>query len=207
MYVVFFFFFFQAEDGIRDGRVTGVQTCALPISPIRASRRGRYQLRLPSSVIVAGTNRSGLHPAGDVPLLDEVAPFRRLVDTLLAPPLRPKGEVRTTLAVDDLLGGRAWARGLAVASSGLHGVSDSRCDRPRVGFFCAENDVDARKLGCRRRKRPGGVKQARKTDPFGRLSSGYARRSSAGGASSRTRRTSSDGKASSSRRRYSRFSI
>src|SRR6266581_7768662 len=27
------FFFFQAEDGIRDGRVTGVQTCALPISP------------------------------------------------------------------------------------------------------------------------------------------------------------------------------
>src|SRR5437870_12947339 len=26
-------FFFQAEDGIRDGHVTGVQTCALPISP------------------------------------------------------------------------------------------------------------------------------------------------------------------------------
>ena len=29
---VFFFFFFQAEDGIRDTSVTGVQTCALPIS-------------------------------------------------------------------------------------------------------------------------------------------------------------------------------
>src|SRR5437867_8162226 len=29
----FFFFFFQAEDGIRDRTVTGVQTCALPISP------------------------------------------------------------------------------------------------------------------------------------------------------------------------------
>src|SRR5258707_10256748 len=28
----FFFFFFQAEDGIRDIGVTGVQTCALPIS-------------------------------------------------------------------------------------------------------------------------------------------------------------------------------
>ena len=26
-----FFFFFQAEDGIRDTSVTGVQTCALPI--------------------------------------------------------------------------------------------------------------------------------------------------------------------------------
>src|SRR5215210_9124391 len=30
----FFFFFFQAEDGIRDTSVTGVQTCALPISCI-----------------------------------------------------------------------------------------------------------------------------------------------------------------------------
>src|SRR5436189_1587681 len=29
---VFGFFFFQAEDGIRDTSVTGVQTCALPIS-------------------------------------------------------------------------------------------------------------------------------------------------------------------------------
>src|SRR5437870_13278912 len=27
-------FFFQAEDGIRDGHVTGVQTCALPISSL-----------------------------------------------------------------------------------------------------------------------------------------------------------------------------
>src|SRR5580765_4465734 len=34
------FFFFQAEDGIRDGRVTGVQTCALPIYPARADQRG-----------------------------------------------------------------------------------------------------------------------------------------------------------------------
>src|SRR6266481_8026248 len=30
--LVLIFFFFQAEDGIRDGTVTGVQTCALPIS-------------------------------------------------------------------------------------------------------------------------------------------------------------------------------
>src|SRR5256885_5167115 len=29
-----FFFFFQAEDGIRDYKVTGVQTCALPIWPV-----------------------------------------------------------------------------------------------------------------------------------------------------------------------------
>src|SRR2546426_5565791 len=34
-----FFFFFQAEDGIRDYKVTGVQTCALPIS----ARSGRLE--------------------------------------------------------------------------------------------------------------------------------------------------------------------
>src|SRR3989449_9998869 len=34
--LVFFFFFFQAEDGIRDVAVTGVQTCALPIIMLTA---------------------------------------------------------------------------------------------------------------------------------------------------------------------------
>src|SRR5207244_7859470 len=37
-FLVFFFFFFQAEDGIRDDLVTGVQTCALPISIAGSSR-------------------------------------------------------------------------------------------------------------------------------------------------------------------------
>src|SRR5688500_20246274 len=38
------FFFFQAEDGIRDYKVTGVQTCALPILPYlpRAGRRRQH---------------------------------------------------------------------------------------------------------------------------------------------------------------------
>src|SRR2546430_8637887 len=38
MFVIFFFF--QAEDGIRDLTVTGVQTCALPISSSSRSRGG-----------------------------------------------------------------------------------------------------------------------------------------------------------------------
>src|SRR2546427_11945111 len=37
--IVIFFFFFQAEDGIRDLTVTGVQTCALPISVVRGHPR------------------------------------------------------------------------------------------------------------------------------------------------------------------------
>src|SRR6266567_5864174 len=38
---IFFFFFFQAEDGIRYLTVTGVQTCALPISPAKRIEDGR----------------------------------------------------------------------------------------------------------------------------------------------------------------------
>src|SRR3712207_8515830 len=37
MFIYGFFFFFQAEDGIRDIGVTGVQTCALPISTARGT--------------------------------------------------------------------------------------------------------------------------------------------------------------------------
>src|SRR2546426_458198 len=45
---MFLGFFFQAEDGIRDYKVTGVQTCALPISPGRAGRRVRRGPRSPT---------------------------------------------------------------------------------------------------------------------------------------------------------------
>src|SRR5205807_4681208 len=37
-------FFFQAEDGIRDYKVTGVQTCALPISPAGRWRGARLSV-------------------------------------------------------------------------------------------------------------------------------------------------------------------
>src|SRR5260370_29554635 len=43
MYIMFVFilFFFQAEDGIRDSSVTGVQTCALPILQHQAAQQIR----------------------------------------------------------------------------------------------------------------------------------------------------------------------
>src|SRR2546426_3876843 len=40
------FFFFQAEDGIRDYKVTGVQTCALPICPESPHARDDRRLRI-----------------------------------------------------------------------------------------------------------------------------------------------------------------
>src|SRR5256885_343547 len=36
-------FFFQAEDGIRDYKVTGVQTCALPICSFSAAAKARSE--------------------------------------------------------------------------------------------------------------------------------------------------------------------
>src|SRR3989449_1144224 len=58
--VVLFFFFFQAEDGIRDVAVTGVQTCALPISypcvlkPLRLSAsRGVIRADTPAEFVAA----------------------------------------------------------------------------------------------------------------------------------------------------------
>jgi len=43
------FFFFQAEDGIRDHCVTGVQTCALPIWTMKKKRNNswKYQSTTP----------------------------------------------------------------------------------------------------------------------------------------------------------------
>src|SRR2546430_8262728 len=49
---IYCFFFFQAEDGIRDLTVTGVQTCALPISGRPhdpAGRSGEHAIRSTAS--------------------------------------------------------------------------------------------------------------------------------------------------------------
>src|SRR5436305_5884978 len=60
------FFFFQAEDGIRDADVTGVQTCALPISPPRArqgARQGATQGQPPRvRKARSGGRRTSPHP-------------------------------------------------------------------------------------------------------------------------------------------------
>src|SRR5436305_3223813 len=58
--VIFLFFFFQAEDGIRDADVTGVQTCALPIFRLPHAAHG-----LPDEPQVR------LHPASRRSLCDQ----------------------------------------------------------------------------------------------------------------------------------------
>src|SRR2546426_12246953 len=51
VFCVFFFFFFQAEDGIRDYKVTGVQTCALPI----LTRTGRSHAANAAAAMARGS--------------------------------------------------------------------------------------------------------------------------------------------------------
>src|SRR5437867_8086553 len=64
------YFFFQAEDGIRARTVTGVQTCALPIS-VPASSRTRSRDRSPSRgprrapPVQQGEHRRDEHEGGD----------------------------------------------------------------------------------------------------------------------------------------------
>src|SRR5256886_12421800 len=57
------FFFFQAEDGIRDLTVTGVQTCALPISRLT---RGRRLARFPPTLTVDKLARRRQAPVSPV---------------------------------------------------------------------------------------------------------------------------------------------
>src|SRR3989441_1156416 len=66
------FFFFQAEDGIRDKLVTGVQTCALPIS-----------LRTPILTAVIGEGGSG--GALAVGLADRVLMLENSVYSVISP--------------------------------------------------------------------------------------------------------------------------
>src|SRR5690348_5827725 len=71
-----FFFFFQAEDGIRDGRVTGVQTCALPISPqqLRDETMTLFLAGHETTALLLGWTwyLLGENPGAETRLLDEL---------------------------------------------------------------------------------------------------------------------------------------
>src|SRR3712207_8820662 len=71
MYVIFFFF--QAEDGIRDIGVTGVQTCALPISAPATEQR---------TEVVAASGRRDQDELG-LPLVQVLHPAAGERDALL----------------------------------------------------------------------------------------------------------------------------
>src|SRR5439155_12099600 len=78
------FFFFQAEDGIRDGHVTGVQTCALPICSLASGRSLRYTSHVSSVEQELNADASELISAASIPASTR--------------PLNPAGRSRVTSA-------------------------------------------------------------------------------------------------------------
>src|SRR5207253_6119166 len=62
------YFFFQAEDGIRDGHVTGVQTCALPICFRRLQPEVQFENRMYGTASAIGALFTG---AGNLAILGE----------------------------------------------------------------------------------------------------------------------------------------
>src|SRR5260221_4913852 len=82
--LVSFFFFFQAEDGIRDHCVTGVQTCALPIFAallLAASTSSLTTLALAPGALNTGTPRWDIAATA---MLLVPAPARPMARTLAA---------------------------------------------------------------------------------------------------------------------------
>src|SRR5258708_21783421 len=73
------FFFFQAEDGIRDDLVTGVQTCALPIW--KRSIVHEYDIWMPSRIFGDFFNMICERESGGLPVfgheIADVEKFRR----------------------------------------------------------------------------------------------------------------------------------
>src|SRR6266850_4284414 len=106
--MLFFFFFFQAEDGIRDYKVTGVQTCALPISGAPAA-----------------LGVDGGHDTADPRELLRAARARRLHGGRGGGPVRGVAADRAEEARD--APGPARARGGAPGRSAISGVRPAPC--------------------------------------------------------------------------------
>src|SRR5256885_8511326 len=84
--VCFFLFFFQAEDGIRDYKVTGVQTCALPILEVLGAMNGDVAASEKVAIRKSGTLIGDIRTAGIV--IDDDAYFKGKIDIVAPEHLR-----------------------------------------------------------------------------------------------------------------------
>src|SRR5207253_6030361 len=96
VYLVFVFFFFQAEDGIRDGHVTGVQTCALPISWKRNTYFATNMPRTSGTVVATAPHRKRPMPCVFRPL---TKPGPAEMPTMAMKMLRPTEFMNQTVGV------------------------------------------------------------------------------------------------------------
>src|SRR2546427_94310 len=92
VFVVLFFFFFQAEDGIRDLTVTGVQTCALPL-PI-----GGISLAM---LLAATTVAAQDYDAAHIPALRCESQFNKTEQCPIEGPMRLARQLSVTRCVEN----------------------------------------------------------------------------------------------------------
>src|SRR3989441_12242364 len=126
----FLFFFFQAEDGIRDKLVTGVQTCALPISgqggiERAGARRGEAAAARAAGALPGGTHGSDVSFGGLSGLWRTVREPRS--------DARHRGRARSgrrRVRRGRVLRSRAAAGDLAGANDRLRGVTGRRRENP-----------------------------------------------------------------------------
>src|SRR5208337_5120748 len=110
------FFFFQAEDGIRDTSVTGVQTCALPIS-LEDLRAGCHGATAPFSPTARKLQRLHLHRIAATDWVSDLG-ARSMLDTS-----------RTLLT--------------ELHAAGRKAVPDGRAGETRQAALCPDSEVAA----------------------------------------------------------------
>src|SRR5207249_8919736 len=131
MYVCFFFFF-QAEDGIRDRNVTGVQTCALPILDRRSGNDARLTHGARDRVVALVHGDQEL-PGGDPERVIELTRDIRIAHELTAE------DSRTGVDTHDERGREPGTRAAPqqISKDGLPGALVRRGPRRRR---CLEHD-------------------------------------------------------------------
>src|SRR5699024_11734846 len=108
-------FFFQAEDGIRDRNVTGVQTCALPICDV-------------IGVAQTGTGKTA---AFGLPLLAAVDPSVREVQGLVLAPTRELA-MQVAEAISSFAASVGGLDVIAVYGGSPYGPQERRSEERRV---------------------------------------------------------------------------
>src|SRR3712207_204112 len=112
-----FFFFFQAEDGIRDIGVTGVQTCALPICLIPPGLDGSEQSleAVLARMVGPGLGLELVSKVNDIPKGSRLAVLTNLLAALIAVCMRATGQTGA------LTGGLAEGERRTVAARAILG--------------------------------------------------------------------------------------
>src|SRR5437870_11896680 len=147
-------FLFQAEDGIRDGHVTGVQTCALPISPAGTTSMPPHRRRRSAARTTSPTVPSDASPGGAVvgpattPLTPQAPRLALALRTRRAiwvrpRPLRPSPRGRRRPPLPPVRARAGGGAPLAAPPSGAARRPQVRSEERRVGKGCRARSARA----------------------------------------------------------------